>query len=354
VTDADCMNDPTKEKKLLTVVIVSHNSRRFLRRCLHSIFKSWSLPDFEVILVDNASSDGTVHMVRKSFSHVEVIANRENLGFSRACNQAVKSVSSRYILFLNPDIEVEPGAIAGMIRKMESSERTAIVGGLIFDASGIPQHGARRQIPGLLAAFFHLSGLWRLFPRSAWVNRYAQSHASPFEEREVGAVSGAFMMIRRDVFILVGGFDEDYFLYGEDMDLCLSVSARGFAVLYSPDARALHHHRTSTRKKPVRATYHFYRSMALFYRKHYRQGWRKFTVPLVSLACGGMFLIQLLFGERIRLTGGVMRIEKTWMKFVFVVLDLLSVTGSWFLAIYVRYGEFKALPPFTAPISCSW
>ncbi|MFQ6105192.1 MAG: glycosyltransferase [Candidatus Glassbacteria bacterium] len=332
--------------KALTVVIVSYNSRRFLKRCLNSLMRSPDFPSFRVILVDNASTDGTVQMVRKEYQWVDVIVNRENVGFSAACNMAIEASDSRYILFLNPDIEIEPGAIEKMTERMESSKNTGVLGGLVFDASGSPQHSAGRQIPGIISAFFHLTGLSKLFPRSTWVNQYSLMHTSPYEERIVGAVSGSFMMARRDALTLVSGFDEDFFLYGEDIDICLRVSQKGFDILYFPEARALHHHRASTRKIPLRSTYHFYHSMSLFYRKHRGRGAGRFLSPLVSIACWTMFLLQLLTGEKIRLSGGVVRMERRWMRFVFVFLDLLSIVGSWFLAVYLRYGQLKPLPPY--------
>jgi len=338
--------DLPSEHPVLTIVIVSFNSRRFLRRCLNSLKRSRDKSPFRVLLVDNASSDGTVQMTKKAFEWVEVIVNLDNVGFSAACNQAIGVSSSRYVLFLNPDIEIKPDAVARMVKKMGSSPGTGVLGGLVFDASGVPQHSASRQIPGLLSAFFHLSGLSRLFPRSARINRYSQSHASPFEEREVGSVSGSFMMIRKEALDQVGGFDERFFLYGEDMDICQRIAEKGFRVLYFPEARAIHHHRTSTRKRPVRSTYHFYHSMSLFYRKHHASGAGRFLSPLVSVACWGMIVFQVLFGERVRLSGGVVKVQKQWMKYLFILPDLVSVVVSWLLAIYLRFGELKSLPPF--------
>lgn len=330
----------------LTVVIVSYNSRRFLRRCLDSLKISRDQNPYRVILVDNASSDGTVQMVKKAYEWVDVIVNRDNVGFSSGCNRAIEVSNSEYILFLNPDIEVEPDAITRMLKKMGSSESTGVLGGLVFDASGIPQHSASRQIPGLASAFFHLTGLSRLFPRSTRISQYSQTHTSPFQEREVGSVSGSFMMIRKAALDRVGGFDERFFLYGEDMDICLRVADNGFKVLYYPEARAIHHHRTSTSKRPIRSTYHFYHSMALFYRKHYAGSTGRLFSPLVTAACWFMIAVQVLLGERIRLSGGVVKVEKRWMKFLFILLDLVSVFVSWLLAVYLRFGELKSLPPF--------
>jgi len=285
-------------------------------------------------------------MVRKAYPWVDVIVNRDNVGFSAACNRAIEVSTSRYVLFLNPDIEIEPDAIVRMMRKMESSESTGVLGGLVFDASGLPQHSASRQIPGLASAFFHLTGLSKLFPRSTRISGYSQSFTSPFEEREVGSVSGSFMMMRKDALDQVGGFDEQFFLYGEDMDICLRIAEKGFNVLYFPEARAIHHHRTSTRKNPVRSTFHFYHSMVLFYRKHHSKGVGRLLSPLVSAACWFLIVVQVLLGERVRLSGGVVKVEKRWMKFLFILLDLVSVIASWLLAVYLRFGELKSLPPF--------
>ncbi len=340
------MNEKHAAKHDVTVVIVSHNSRRFLRRCLDALERSTAYPACRVILVDNASSDGTVHMVRKSYDRVKIIENRENRGFSAACNQGLAAAGSRYVLFLNPDIEVDRNAIARMIERLKVSDDVGILGGLVFDASGRPQHSARRGIPSLGSAFFYLSGLSRLLPDSSRFNTYAAAGDSPFEERDVGAVSGSFLMAPVEVVREAGGFDEDFFLYGEDMDLCLRVKKNGYRVVYFPDARAVHHHRTSTRKAPLRATYHFYRSMAKFYRKHNRRAVDRLFTPLVTLSTWVLMGMQLFFGQRVRLTGGVVRVERRWLRVLFITLDLASVAVAWFLAIYVRFGEIRPLPPF--------
>lgn len=330
----------------LAIIIVSHNSRRFLRRCLLSLARSTDSPTFQVILVDNASSDGTVQMVRKSFPWVHVLPLSKNQGFARACNRAVRATRAPHVLFLNPDIEIEPDAIGKIKEKLASSERIGVLGGLVFDSSGRPQHGAKRQIPGLIAAFFYFSGLSRLFPQSATLNRYAERHTPVLEEREVGSVSGAFMLVRRDVFDLVGGFDERFFLYAEDMDLCKRIAEKGFKVVYFPPARAVHHHRTSTSKTPLLSTYHFYRSMAKFYAKHHGDRAGRLLSPLVHAACWILFAYQAILGQRMRLSGGLVRTERPWVRFLFISLDLASAIGSWFLAVYARFGDLKSLPPF--------
>jgi hypothetical protein len=337
---------PAYDPGNLTIIIVSHNSRRFLRRCLASLEKSSVYPDVRVIIADNCSVDGTVQMVKKSFPWVEVLPLGKNRGFSAACNHAAAATDSPLLLFLNPDIEIESDAIGSMLRKMASTEQVGVLGGLVFDPSGRPQHGAKRQIPGLASAFFYLTGLSRLFPGQARLNRYAELHTSAFEEREVGAVSGAFMMVRRDAFDRVGGFDERFFLYAEDMDLCKRIAESGFRIVYFPSARAVHHHRTSTRKTPFLSEYHFYRSMGKFYGKYHRGPGGRILSLLVNAACAALFAYQVTLGQRIRFSGGVVRRERAWVRVLFISLDILSAVASWFLAIFLRFGELKVLPPF--------
>lgn len=340
------MNEQDDRRDIVTVVIVSHNSRRFLRRCLDAVRKSTAYPLCEVVLVDNASSDGTVSMIQRSYDWVRVIKNRENRGFSFACNQGLSAANGDFVLFLNPDIELEKDAVTRMVGRMKRSDGVGILGGLVFDASGRPQHSARREIPSIGSAFFYMTGLSRFLPASSRYNRYAGTGDSAFDERDVGAVSGSFLMAPVNVLREVGGFDEDFFLYGEDMDLCLRVKESGYRVIYYPVARAVHHHRTSTRKAPLRSTYHFYRSMAKFFGKHHRQGVDRLLVPVVSLSTWILMVAQLLFGQRVRLTGGVVRVERRCLRVMFILLDLAAVTGSWFMAIYLRFGEMKTLPPF--------
>jgi GT2 family glycosyltransferase len=210
--------------------------------------------------------------VRSRFPRVQLVENASNVGFSKANNMVISRSSSDYILLLNPDTLVIDDAIERMVDFMDAHPQVGIAGCKVLNRDGTLQLACRRSIPTPRAAFFRLSGLSLLFPKSRMVGAYNMTYRSPDETHEVDAVSGAFLMIRREVIEQIGLLDERFFMYGEELDWCLRAKRAGWTVMYHPDARIIHYKGESTKYNSKKATMEFYKAMFLFYRKHFAAG----------------------------------------------------------------------------------
>ena len=274
---------------MLSIIIVSWNCRDLLSRCLDTVFAGKLEIDYEVIVVDNNSTDGTVTFTEK-FSAGKVIINRENVGFARANNQALRQCRGELILLLNPDTEIEPATLQVMVDFMANHPECGMAGCKVLNPDGTLQLACRRNIPGLADAFFKLSGLSRLFPRSRRFARYNLTYLPADRVSPVDAVSGSFLITRREVVDKIGPLDERFFMYGEDLDWCWRAVQAGYQNYYVPDTAIVHYHGGSSKKRPVRAAYHFYEAMYLFYDKHFAPRWSR---PLVWLGAMAAFILAL-------------------------------------------------------------
>ncbi|MBI2845489.1 MAG: glycosyltransferase family 2 protein [Chloroflexi bacterium] len=279
----------------LLVVIVNYNARDLLRDCLHSLFQSQGKFSFEVVVVDNASSDGSPAMLREEFPPVKLIAAPQNLGYSRANNLGLKQQKAEYYLLLNPDTVLPPSALEGMLDFMLAHPQAGIAGPKLLLADGSLDLACRRSFPTPQVSFYRMVGLSKIFPNSPRFARYNLTYLDPDKVSEVDSVVGAFMLIRREVLEEIGYLDEDFFLYGEDLDLAYRAKAKGWKVFYNPQVVVRHYKRQSTRLNPRQARYEFYRAMWLFYRKHYQKTtpyWLHTLVLLGILLQGGMSLFR--------------------------------------------------------------
>ena len=262
----------TQAKRRLSVVIVNWNTRELLRACLNSMADTLMEPDVEVIVVDNHSEDGSADMVAADFPSVVILRQTENLGFSRGNNVGIQQSSGRYVLLLNSDTEVEPGAFEAMCDHMDAHPDVGDVGAKLLNPDGSVQLSCRR-FPSYRTALFHrYSLLTRLFPRNKYSAEYLMTKAGHNQRMEVDWVSGACLMARREAIARVGLLDEAFFMYAADVDWCYRMKKGGWRVVYVPEARVMHHIGKSSRKMPVKTTYERHRSMWLFYRKHYSNG----------------------------------------------------------------------------------
>jgi GT2 family glycosyltransferase len=252
----------------LSVVIVNWNTRDLLDRCLQHVFASQGDISMEVIVVDNASSDGSPEMVRQKYPHVRLVVNNNNTGFSRANNQGIELGRGRYILLLNSDAFVEPGALITLVMIMDTYPETGAAGSRLLNEDGSLQRSA-----------FHFSTLWtelwqalfldRLFPKSRVFGAYRMTYWAMDDLREVDSVMGACMILRAETVNQVGGLDERYFMYSEEMDLCYRMKKAGWKVLYIPQAVVTHLWGGSSRVAPLLTFLRLYRSRVMFFRKHY-------------------------------------------------------------------------------------
>lgn len=267
----------------IAVVTVSFNSAHCLRECLCRALVKDERFEIAAIVVDNASSDASAHVVRELAAEglpVRLSQNSTNVGFSRACNAGARATAGDYLLFLNPDCFLEPGALGLTVTTLARHPEAAAAGGLVLNLDGSVQRSCRRNMPDPVRSFYRLSGLSRLAPKR-FADFDVMDHELPLTEEVVEAVSGSYLMIRRADFEALGGWDEGYFLHCEDLDLCQRIRDRGKTILFVPGARAIHLQGESTRRSPVRTEWHKHRGMWRFYRKFQARRYGVLTSALV-------------------------------------------------------------------------
>jgi len=279
----------------LSIVIVNYNTCDLLRECLHSLFASEGDVTYQVTVVDNGSQDGSAAVIRREFPQVHLLENPENVGYAQANNQGLRSQKAHYYLLLNPDTLLPPEALSRMLSFMEEHPKAGIAGPRLIMADGRLDLACRRSFPTPEVSFYRLSGLSRLFPKSKRFGRYNLTYLDPDQVAEVDSVVGAFMMIRGDTLEEVGYLDEQFFLYGEDLDFAYRAKKVGWKAYYNPQVTVLHYKRRSSSQNRKRAQYEFYRAMHLFYRKHYAETtplWLHWLVMAGILLRGGTAMVQ--------------------------------------------------------------
>jgi GT2 family glycosyltransferase len=267
--------DPTARPDL-AIVIVNYNVCDLLRTCLCSVLNAQADLRLQICVVDNASTDGSIAMVRAEFPTVELIANQENMGYPAANNQGLLKLGAmsdrppRYSLLLNPDTEVPPDGFVRLIAYMDGHPEVAVVGPKLVLPTGELDLACRRGFDSMSALVYRMMGLSRLFPNSPRFARYNLTYLDEDQLAEVDSVVGAFMMVRDTALQEVGLMDEQFWMYGEDLDWAKRMKDRGWKVIYNPEVTVLHVKRASSRQNP-RAQIEFYRAMLIFYYKHYRR-----------------------------------------------------------------------------------
>jgi N-acetylglucosaminyl-diphospho-decaprenol L-rhamnosyltransferase len=286
----------------LAVVIVNYESGAALHRCLTGLKRQGP---GQVVVVDNGSTDGSLDRVRQDMPDVVVVEPGTNLGYGSAANRGVAATDAPYVLVANPDLEVALGALSILTAALEEDPRTAVVGPLIRTPQGNRYPSARR-FPSLPDAAGH-AVLGIVAPRNRFTRTYQRSDldtAGP-GTREVDWVSGACFAVRRRAFDEVGGFDESYFMYAEEVDLCWRLHQRGWRVLYAPAAEVVHVQGVSTESHPYRMIVEHHRSLWRFARRT-QLGWRRLLLPLVAVGLGLRTLLawaDRLVGRRRRPSG---------------------------------------------------
>lgn len=250
----------------LGIVIVAYRCDELLRACLASLLAA-PAPKLQVIVVDNASSPATRRLVEGYATVTSYVDAGGNVGFAKASNIGAAALATEYVLFLNPDTIVPAHALRLCVSELARRPDVGILGCKLVRADGSFDHAAKRGLPTPAASLAYLVGLDRLAPRQ--LGGYCALGLGPDETGSVAAVNGAFMLMRRSTFEAVGGFDEDFWMYGEDLDLCLRVSERGQSVLYWPGATVRHlKGGASSGRASSRVDLAFYASMRLFFDKH--------------------------------------------------------------------------------------
>lgn len=271
----------------LSVIIVNYNVRAYLEQCLRTVFKALEGIAGDVFVVDNLSTDGSVEMVREKFPQVRLIANSENVGFSRANNQAIRESSAEYVVLLNPDTVVGEDVFRTVIAFMDAHPKSGGLGVKMIDGTGHFLPESKRGLPTPAVAFYKIIGLTRLFPRSRVFGRYHLGHLPEDEAARIEILSGACMFLRKKTLDEVGLLDESFFMYGEDIDLSYRITLGGYENWYLPEARIIHYKGESTKKSSVNYVFVFYNAMAIFARKHFA---RRRTDLLSLLITGSIYL----------------------------------------------------------------
>lgn len=270
----------TKSPSSISIVIISFNVEKLLKECIESVYRETKEAAFDIRVIDNNSRDNSVQMLKSNFPEIHLIENDRNLGFPKANNQAVVQCTSDYILLLNPDTIIQDGAIDKMVRFMDENPDVGVSGCRVLNPDGSLQLACRRSIPTPKVAFYRLTGLSRLFPNSKTMARYNLTYLDPNTPHEVDAVSGAFLVIRKKTVDAIGVLDENFFIYGEDMDWCIRAKRAGWKVMYYPHASILHYKGVGCKTNNRKTTYEFYRAMYLFHKKHFA----KDCSPLTNFA----------------------------------------------------------------------
>lgn len=277
----------------LSIIIVSYNGKEYLKKCLDSIFKS-NLSDFEVIVVDNASSDETSEMLKKLNYNFNFIQNKKNIGFSKANNIGVNNSSGEYLLFLNPDTEVSRETLDTLIKFMDSQEDAGCATCKVLLPNGKMDDSCHRGHPTPWNAFCFFSGLEQLFPKSRIFSGYHMGWENLNKTHAIHACAGSFMLVRRKAGEEIGWWDEDYFFYGEDLDFCMELEKKGWKIYFIPDVSIVHYKgissgikkvskgiTTADRETRVFATKHRFLAMKILYNKQYRDIYPKVLTWLV-------------------------------------------------------------------------
>ncbi|PKL49870.1 MAG: glycosyltransferase family 2 protein [Planctomycetes bacterium HGW-Planctomycetes-1] len=253
----------------LSIIVVNFNAEKFLKKCLASIYAETKNISFDVWVVDNNSSDMSVPMVHRDFLQVNLIENKENLGFAKACNQAIIKCTGDYILLLNPDTLILESAIEKTVKFMDADPTIGICGCRVLNEDMTLQLACRRSIPTPGVAFFRLAGLSKLFPKSKIMAEYNLTYLDEDKNQRVDAVSGAFLMMRRNVIDSIGLLDERFFMYGEELDYCIRTKGAGWNIMYYSNAKIIHYKGECSKYNSRKAFLEFYRSMYLFHKKHF-------------------------------------------------------------------------------------
>lgn len=279
----------------ISIIIVNYNVKFFLEQCIRSVYQAKNGLDIEIIVVDNHSVDGSVQMIKDKFPEVILIANHQNVGFSKANNQGIRIVKGKYILLLNPDTMLQEDTLVKCLQFMETHPDAGAMGVKMFDGKGNFLPESKRALPTPLVAFYKIFGLSKLFPKSKIFGKYHLTYLDNNQIHQVDVLSGAFMFIRKEVLDKIGELDEDYFMYGEDIDLSYRITQAGYHNYYYPHTSIIHYKGESTKKSTVNYVITFYKAMVIFAHKHFSHSYAKFFQFFIYLAIYTRASISIIY-----------------------------------------------------------
>lgn len=286
----------------VSIIILSYNTADLTLQCLRSVYKTqWGKVTKEIFVVDNASADDTVKRIKQTYPEVLVLKNAKNVGFAAGNNVGIQKANGRYILLLNSDTEVDTDAIPVMVAFMDSHPPAGVSTCRVLLPNGSLDPASHRGFPTPWASLAYMSGLERLFPKSHLFGGYHLGYMDMDAAHEIDCPSGAFFLVRREVIDSVGMLDEDFFMYGEDIDWAYRIKEKGWEIWFNPETSILHHKKQSGRAhgdktRRIQSEKYFLTTMRLFYQKHYEKKYCRCITMLVYLAIRiKLFLLNMSF-----------------------------------------------------------
>lgn len=267
----------------LSIIIVNYNTRQVTLNCLQSIKRSETRYRYDIYVVDNASHDGSVEAIRAQYPEVKLIVNTANVGFAKANNQAMRLAAGRYVLLLNSDTVIASDTLETMVAFMDEQPDVGASGCKVILPDGSLDKACKRGFPTPAASFYYAFGLAKLFPHVRRFNGYHLNYLHPDETHRIDCLVGAFMVVRQEAIAAVGMLDEQFFMYGEDIDWCYRIKQAGWDIVYYPKTTIIHYKGASNRQRRFKIVYEFHRAMHLFHRKHYARHYSFLVNGLVYL-----------------------------------------------------------------------
>ena len=318
-------------KNSVSLLIVSYNVRQYIAHAIDAIIKS-DLDDFEIIIIDNNSFDNTASYLKERYSHlrqIKVVQNEENIGFGKAINQAASLAKGQYYLILNPDTIIQEETISTLKEYLDSNPEVGMVGPKVLNADGTLQLACKRSFPTLGVALPKLLGFSRIFPKSKWAGKYNLTYLDEDEISSVDAISGSCMFIRSFLFHELKGFDERFFMFGEDLDLCSRIWKNNYEIHYVPTTQIVHYQGESVKSAPFDSINAFYNAMILFVDKHFSfgTGW----LMKFAIRCG--IYIRKFFSM----------IGEKRSQILSVTIDAILILLAFIIAISMRFSNFEPI-----------
>ncbi len=319
----------------LSVIIVNYNVKYFLEQVLHSVRRASEGLAVEVFVVDNNSVDDSVTMVREKFPEVQLIANKENTGFSVANNQAIRISKGEYVLLLNPDTVVEEATFSKVINFMDEHLDAGGLGVKMIDGSGEFLPESKRGFPSPWVAFCKTSGLSKIFPKSPTFNHYHLGYLDKDQTHEIEVLAGAFMLLRKSVLNEVGLLDETFFMYGEDIDLSYRIVKAGYKNYYFSDTTIIHYKGESTKKGSLNYVRTFYNAMIIFAKKHFQGEQAKLYVFMLYMAIYLRAFLTLM-------TNFFRRAAAPILDAILIILGMVVLKDFWEVRFYDNPNYYPA------------
>jgi len=284
----------------LSIIIINYRTYEFTKKTIDSIINKKYSFNYELIIVDNASGDNSLESLKKDYYKkidtglIKFISNNENKGFAYANNLALKQTNSKYILLLNSDTKIINDCLEKCLKFMDTDKNIGALGCKVMLSNGSLDKACRRSYPNVKVSFYRMTGLSHIFPKSKRFNKYNLTYLDENGIYDVDCLSGAFMLLRSEVLNHVGFLDENFFMYGEDIDYCYRIKKNGWKVNYYGEAKVIHYKGASSKKQESKLLYEFYKSMHIFYNKHYEKEYPWIITIITYTGIWTMYRLKLI------------------------------------------------------------